>query len=104
MFTICGSKQSILWKCVSMNVTVRGCDRGKRKLRDEVKRLRHSADLQNTHHGRKSESTEVRMREWTEGKEVRTEKEVLPGDAEGKNSLSICIPAVLEEKPLLFLF
>lgn len=40
---------------VSVNVTVRGCVRGKRKLRDEVKSLRHSAALQNTHHGRKAE-------------------------------------------------
>lgn len=59
LHTIYGWKQSILWKCVSMNVTVRGCVKGKRKLRDEVKRLRHGADLQNTHHGRKNESNKV---------------------------------------------
>lgn len=31
------------------------------------------------------EQQSLRMREWTEGKEVITEKEELPGDAEGKN-------------------
>lgn len=52
-----------------MNVTVRGCVKGKRKLRDEVKRLRHSADLQNTHHGRKNESTKVCENERMNGRQ-----------------------------------
>lgn len=56
-----------------------GCVRGKRKLRDEVKSLRHSADLQNTHHGRKTEQEhwsltmryERKEGKWTSRKETQ---------------------------------
>lgn len=80
------SRKTAAALCVS--VTIEGCVRGKRKLRDEVKSLRHGAELQNTHHGRKAEQEHwsLKMRKWKEGREVNAEKEdtELPVDTEGK--------------------
>lgn len=94
-----------MYGCVSVSLTVRGCVRGKRKLRDEVKSFRRSATLQNTHHGRKAEQEDwsLKMRWRKKGREVNIEREdtELSGDAEGESERLLSIYLCMYVYPTL---